>query len=348
MVFHCLSIPYAPTKKDISLCAFIQKVYKFCDYMTKSGHTVYHYGHEKSIVNCTEHITVTNDSILKNSYGNLNYWMTNGFNQNVEELAVNIFNQNCISELNKRVRSNTEFILCWFGFAHEPCVKFFYDKAIVVEPSIGYDSMFAPVKVFETYSQMHKMHGAAKVDISPNIETVIYPGFDEQDFEFKKEKSNTALFLGRITEAKGAKLTYDICNHVKQDIIFAGPNILNLPETKYCKFIGFAEPSKRKELLANAKFLLAPSLFIEPCNWSAIESQFSGTPVITTDFGGFTETVIHNKTGFRCKSLPEFIKAISSISTLINPEDCRTNAIDKFTLDLQRKNYADFFKSLIH
>ncbi len=61
MIFHCLSVPYAPTKKEMSLCAFVQKVYKFCDEMTKRGHTVYHYGHENSKVNCTEHITVTND-----------------------------------------------------------------------------------------------------------------------------------------------------------------------------------------------------------------------------------------------------------------------------------------------
>lgn len=346
MVFHCLSVPYAPTNKDISLCAFVQKVYKFCDYMTKAGHTVYHYGHEKSIVNCTEHITVTNDDILKNTYGNLNHWQTNGFDQNVEKIAVKIFNQNCIAELNKRIKSKNEFILCWFGFAHEPCVKFFYDKAIVVEPSIGYDSMFAPVKIFETYSQMHKMHGAAKINICLDSETVIYPGFDSQDFEFKKEKSNTALFLGRIIETKGAKLVYDICNHIQQDIIFAGPNILNLPDTKFCKFIGFVEPLKRKELLANTKFLFAPSLFIEPCNWTAIEAQFSGTPTITTDFGGFTETVVHNKTGMRCRNIKDFIKSIENINK-INPQDCHENAINKFTIDIQRQNYEDFFKSFM-
>jgi hypothetical protein len=72
MIFHCLSVPYSPTRKDVSLCAFVQKVYKFCDEMTKRGHTVYHYGHENSIVNCTEHINVTSNDILINSYGNLN------------------------------------------------------------------------------------------------------------------------------------------------------------------------------------------------------------------------------------------------------------------------------------
>lgn len=347
MVFHCLSVPYSPTNKEVSLCAFVQKVYKFCDYMTKAGHTVYHYGHENSKVNCTEHITVTNDDILKNSYGNLNHWQTNGFNQNINENAVKIFNQNCIHELSKRIKSKNEFILCWFGFAHEPCVKFFYNKAIVVEPSIGYDSMFAPVKIFETYSQMHKMHGLVKRDIDINTESVIYPGFDVNDFEFKKEKSNIALFLGRVITGKGAKIAYDACNEAEQEIIFAGPNIEKMKDTKYCKFIGFVDPEKRKELLSNAKFLFAPSIFMEPCNWTAIEAQFSGTPCITTDFGGFVETVVHNKTGIRCRNSKDFTQAIKHISK-INSQDCYENAINKFTIDIQRQNYEDFFKSLMY
>ena len=348
MVFHCLSVPYSPTKKDISLCAFVQKVYKFCGEMTKRGHTVYHYGHPDSEVFWTEHINVTNNDILKSSYHNLNYWQTKGFNQSVNENPVKIFNINCKTELEKRIKNKNEFILCWFGYAHEPCVKHFYDKAIVVEPSIGYDSMFAPIKIFETYSQMHKLHGAAQQNIQIGAEHVVYPGFDENDFLYKKEKSNTALFLGRIVEAKGAKFAYDICNYLQQEIIFAGPNIMNLPDTKYCKFVGFVEPQKRKELLANAKFLFAPSVFIEPCNWTVIEAQFSGTPTITTDFGGFTETVLQNKTGLRCNNEQQFIYAAQNISKIIDAEECRKNAINKFTLDLQCKNYATIFKSLIH
>ena len=344
MVFHCLSIPYSPTNKNVSLCAFVQKVYKFCDEMTKRGHTVYHYGHEDSIVNCTEHINVINNDILKRSYGNLNDWKNKGFNQNVNTEAVKIFNNNCITELNKRIKSNKEFILCWFGYAHEPCVKHFYDKSIVIEPSIGYDSMFAPIKIFETYSQMHKMHGNSATNISLGHEYVVYPGFDTNDFIYKKEKSDTALFLGRITEEKGAKLVYDICNHIGQDIIFAGPNILNLQDTKYCKFTGFADPIQRKQLLSDAKFLFAPSLFTEPCNWTVIEAQFSGTPTITTNFGGFTETVAQGETGLRCSIINEMIYAAQNISKLINPENCYKNAILRFTI----KQQCDYYEHIFH
>ena len=347
MVFHCLSIPYAPTKKDVSLCAFVQKVYKFCAEMTKRGHTVYHYGHENSDVICTEHISVTNDYILNKSYGNLNLWKENGFNQNVGEYAFEIFNQNAAIEINKRLKSKNEFILCWFGFGHNECVKKFDNRAIIVEPSIGYDSMFAPIKIFETYAHMHKMHGAAQINIEMDKEYVVYPGFDKNDFEYKSNKSNTALFLGRIIEAKGAKLAYDICNQAQQEIIFAGPNIMKLPDTKYCKFVGFVGPEERKKLLADAKFLFAPSLFIEPCNWTVIEAQFSGTPAITTDYGGFTETVIQGKTGYRAKNINEFQKIIKNSIDSINPIDCLNNAHQKFTLEKQCDDYEEIFKSLM-
>ena len=346
MIFHCLSVPYSPTRKDVSLCAFVQKVYKFCDEMTKRGHTVYHYGHENSIVNCTEHINVTNNDILINSYGNLNDWKTKGFNQNVNTEAVKIFNDNCVTELNKRIKSSNEFILCWFGFAHEPCVKHFYNKAIVVEPSIGYDSMFAPIKMFETHSQMHKMHGHAKTYVELGCEYVVYPGFDPDDFIYKKEKSNTALFLGRITEDKGAQIAYDVCNHVGQDIVFAGPNILNLKETKHCKFAGFVDPIQRMNLLSDAKFLFAPSLFMEPCNWTIIEAQFSGTPTITTNFGGFTETVLQGETGLRCSGINDMIYATQNIDKLVSPENCYKNANSRFTIKQQCDYYEYIFRNL--
>ena len=345
MIFHCLSIPYSPTSKEKSLCAFVQKVYKFCNEMTKRGHIVYHYGHKDSIVNCTEHITVTDDDVLKQSYGDLNNWKNFGYNQDVNTFAFKTFNNNCISELNKRIKSKNEFILCWFGFGHEECVKHFYDKAIVVEPSIGYDSMFAPIKIFETKAQMHKMHGAAQNNVEFGREFIAYPGFDENDFEYKQNKSDIALFLGRVIEEKGAKLAYDICNHIRQEIIFAGPNIINLKDTKYCKFIGFVEPKQRKQLLSDSKFLFAPSLFIEPCNWSAIEAQFSGTPCITTNFGGFTETIIDNITGYRCNDINSLILSILNINN-INNLNCYKHAATNFNLKKHCDQYENIFGNI--
>jgi glycosyltransferase involved in cell wall biosynthesis len=100
-------------------------------------------------------------------------------------------------------------------------------------------------------------------------------------------------------------------------------------------------------LLSDSKFLFAPSLFMEPCNWTVIEAQFSGTPTITTNFGGFTETVLQGETGLRCSVVNDMIYAIQNIDELINPENCYKNAILKFTLEKQCNYYEYIFESLI-
>ena len=163
---------------------------------------------------------------------------------------------------------------------------------------------------------------------------------------YKKEKSNVALFLGRVTEPKGAKAAYDMCNNIGQEIYFAGPNILKLKDTKYCKMLGFVDPEQRKKLLSDAKFLLAPSFFVEPCNWTVIEAQFSGTPTITTDFGGFTETVKQGYTGFRCSTYQQFNFALRKGYKEINPENCIKNALHYFNIKNQCNQYEMIFKCL--
>jgi len=339
MIFHCLAVPYVKTSKEISLCAFTQKVYKFCKEMTKRGHTIFHYGHEKSEVICSEHITCTNDDIIQETYSSRN-WKKEGFDQNVNNLAFKHFNESVIQEIKKRKQGKNEFLMCWFGYGHAQAADSFKNEMFIAEPSIGYDSMFAPIKIFETYAQMHKMHGKNHID--GNNTGVISPGFYQEDFTFKSKKENYGLFLGRIIEEKGAKIAYDLANFLKREIQFAGPNIMGLEETEYCKFIGFVDPEKRKELLSNAAFMIAPSLFSEPCNWSVIESQFSGTPCVTTDFGGFAETNVDGITGYRCSTAKDFVQAIHKIP-FIKPEDCYANAVNKYLIQTQCDNYEKFF-----
>lgn len=314
--------------------------------MTRRGHTVYHYGLENSNVKCSENIYVSNIDTLKQANIDPEAWKTNGFNQDVNNLAFSVFNKNATREIRKKLRSPEEFVLCWFGFGHQECAEAFRNKAVIVEPSIGYDSMFADVRIFETYVHMHKMHGLYASKIEMGKDYVTYPGFDPADFIYSDKKDDYALFLGRVIEGKGAKLAYDICNKLRHKIIFAGPNILGLKETEYCKFAGFVEPKRRAELLSKARFLFAPSLFAEPCNWAVIEAQFCGTPAITTDFGGFCETVVQGETGVRCPTIKSMISAIENIDKFSSPKACVENALAKYTLEHQCNNYEFIFGQL--
>ena len=58
--------------------------------------------------------------------------------------------------------------------------------------------------------------------------------------------------------------------------------------------------------LARRGSVRVPTYYIEPFGGVAVEAQLCGTPVITTDFGAFPETVQHGITGYRCRTYKQF------------------------------------------
>ena len=91
MRFHCLGLPHTVTHKDYVACAYTQKVLKFCKMMKARGHTIYHYGHVDSEVECDEHIPVTTNEDLEIAYGSYD-WRNNFFKfDTVRPCISNIF-----------------------------------------------------------------------------------------------------------------------------------------------------------------------------------------------------------------------------------------------------------------
>jgi glycosyltransferase involved in cell wall biosynthesis len=59
------------------------------------------------------------------------------------------------------------------------------------------------------------------------------------------------------------------------------------------------------------------------------EALMSGTPAITTDWGGFVDTNVHGLTGYRCRDFRDFVNAIKNIDQ-IKPIDCLQYAVTHF------------------
>ena len=341
MRFHCLSVPHTATNKNYSACAYTQKVLKFGKMMTDLGHTVIHYGNEDSDLICTEHVTVTSRKDLQISYGNYD-WKQNVFKyDHINDHAYKVFQTNAIREIEKR-KQRYDFVLAFFGSPHEHiCNSFDRRWLIPVEPGIGYTRIFAPCKVFESYSLYHTLLG--KDDMSW-YDAVIPNYFDPNDFKFQNKKRNYFLYVGRLVKSKGIDIAVSVTEQIGAKLIVAGQKSDEFDPSEFpphVEYVGYADIETRKELMANAIAGFVPSRYSEPFGGVQVEFLFSGTPTITTDWGAFPENNIHGLTGYRCRNFEQFIWAAKNIEK-IDPHKCRQWA-ENYTLDKVGLMYQEYF-----
>jgi FkbM family methyltransferase len=347
---HVLAVPHTASTKEYTVCAFTQKVINFCKMFKEQGMHVIHYGHEHSDVICDEHVTVTTQSLLDETYG-IYDWKNEGLKYTQGDRVFQTFNNNCITEIAKRKQPG-DIILCFFGIAQKDVCDAHPDL-YACEPSIGYASSFAPYKVYESYAVMHGLQGPDKVSTAEYkfYDAVIPSGFDLDEFVFQEKKQDYFLMCGRMVWSKGVDIAAQVCAKIGAKLILAGttfgPNDCNLGDKwpDHVEYVGYADVEKRKVLMAGAKGLFCPTIYNEPFGYVAIEAMLSGTPVITVDWGAFTETVQHGVTGFRCRTFEQFEWAARNIDT-ISPLACRQWAAENYNFQKIGKMYKEYFQSL--
>ena len=356
MRFHVLGPQHTITSKEYYANAFTQKVRRFCEMMSRRGHVVIHYGHEDSEVTCSEHVSVVSRDVFQKVYGDHDF-KKNLFKWDENDEVYTTYNEKAIQEIQKRKRRG-DFLLPFWGSGHKAICDVHKDMT-VVEPGIGYPrGHFAPYKVWESYAVYHSYLTLEKVAhcfVDPREwerDTVIPNYYDPDELEYSKTKDDYFLFVGRIGTAKGVDYAIETTRRIGAKLIVAGQNAeeglkeVNLwPPPPHVEVIGYIDLDQKKKLMSKAKAVICFSKFVEPGCHVHAEALLCGTPVISSDWGIFTEYVLHGITGFRCRTLDQMVKAAQNIHK-IDPEVCRTWALKKFSYDAVAEKYEEYFQSI--
>lgn len=310
------------------------------------GHQVYLYAGQYNDAPCTEHICCIKDEdryLYLDGAHNTPSLITS--NWDVNSKGWRIYNHTAIAEISKRIEPK-DFICAIGGNCHKPVADAF-PAHMTVEFGIGYTGTFSKYRVWESYAWLHLNYGAASGNNAYGVdgqwfEDVIPCYLPMESFPFEKVKEDYYLYIGRLIDRKGYSIAVEVCKTLGKKLILAGQG--TPPE--YGEYRGVVGPEERGKLLSKAQAVFMPTLYIEPGGNVAIEAQACGTPVICTDWGSMTETVVHGVTGYRCRMFDEFCEATDQVKAL-DPTVIRKHVEDNYSLPVTAKKYEKYFTKLL-
>lgn len=344
MRFHVLGLPHTQTTRAYVHCAYTEKIRKFCDMMMSLGHEVFLYASEDNEANCTEFITCITKEEQKQLIGVEGPLDNHKVEFNPSVGYWSLFNSRAAYGISERLEDK-DFICITAGLCQQEVAQSFPDT-MSVEIGIGYGGTFAKYRVFESYAWMHTVYGAQAGDphsADGNYFNAVIPNYyDVADFPFSETKDDYFLFIGRLIDRKGFQVALEVCRRLGKRLVVAGQG--EAPE--YGEYVGVVDAQKRGELMSRAQAVFVPTQYIEPFGGVAAEAMLCGTPVITSDWGAFTENVVQAVTGYRCYGLNEYLWAAEYVKEL-NPYRIREYAVNKFSMDVVKYQYHNYFLKLL-
>lgn len=340
--FHVVSLPHTQTTAEFTHCAYTQKVRKFCTMMTDLGHEVILYASEENEARVSELVTcITKEKqqeIFDNSEHTSKFFDITWDPQHVHWTYMN---SNVIDEMRRRIRPK-DFISVIGGLCQQSIAEAFPDN-MTVEYGIGYTGTFAKYRVFESYAHMHWVHGYQQDDNGSFYDTVVPNYYDVEEFPYAKSPDDYYLFIGRLVDRKGYRIAQEVCQKLGKRLIVAGQGEF----AGYGEYVGVVGVEERGKLMSRAKAVFVPTTYMEPFGGVHAEALLCGTPVITTNFGVFTETVENGVNGYRCDVFQDFLDAVARVEAgELNRQAIRRAARKRFGTDAVAQLYQSYFDRL--
>jgi glycosyltransferase involved in cell wall biosynthesis/SAM-dependent methyltransferase len=328
------------------------KVWNFCRMMMERGHEVIHLGTEGSNPICTEHVSVVPEDLWQSLYGHPGTGQFNTRADGKYSILHEVYAANAKKALMERSGEDFTEVICmpWGGCQ----IKAVEDvPQYKVETGIGYHITFTQFRVFESYAWMHFHWGRENNHDAKRgwYDAVIPNSFDPRMFPYvdRKKRGNTFLFMGRLNEDKGVGLAVDITKRIgaKLKIVGPGPEPVQWMKEDHVEYLPPVGVDERKRLMCEARAAFVPTLYLGPFEGTAVELQMTGCPVITTDWGVFNETVLHGVTGYRCRSMDQFIWAAKNVDKL-NCKDCRDWAVNNYSTERVAPMYEEYLQMVLN
>jgi Glycosyl transferases group 1 len=333
MTLHVVSLPHTSTTAEFSWCAYTTKVRRFATMMHRLDYPVVLYAGPENDAEVTLHFDCTTFPV-RNDPDTIPPF--DGTSPLFAE-----FNGAVIRELRNQLEVGD--VICVIGGLAQQAIGRAFPTHQVVEFGVGYGGTFADFRVFESYAWMHTVYGAQAGD--PHTadgrfyDAVIPNYFDLADFPMGGG-GGYYLYLGRLIDRKGWRIAQEVCEDRSLPLVVAGAGEFS----GYGEYVGVVGPAQRADLLGHAIATFTPTIYVEPFCGVHVESMLCGTPVITTDWGVFPETV-GEAHGRRCRSFAEFAQATDAVIDL-DRHRIRADAVSRFSTEVVSRRYQRYLGHL--
>jgi glycosyltransferase involved in cell wall biosynthesis len=360
MRLHVLSLPWTVTSAEYCECAYTQKVRKFCRMMSARKHDVTHYGAEGADVD-GKHVTVLSAADQRLFFGERDLTKLGSPNWDPSSPAWLAFNGATMAALAPRLKKGD--IVCHITGASRPIVRFLQEhSAIHVEYGVGYTGVFCEYRAFESHAVRDAVWYLGKTDPNGRALDYVIPNYwDVSEFP-AGAGGDYLLFVGRIVQRKGLATAMEVAKAAGMKLIIAGQGATRQGDALVAheksngvpivyrggdwEYRGHVDVAARAQLMGGARAILCPTYYVEPFGGVNVEAQMCSTPAIAFDWGGFTETIEHGRSGYRCMSFDDWVLAVKNAGTL-DRRYIRERAIRKYSLETVGVMFDDWLTAVV-
>lgn len=186
---------------------------------------------------------------------------------------------------------------------------------------------------------------------------MVHNALRPEEWPFRRDKDDYALFLGRFNPQKAPHLALDAAHAAGLPLVLAG-KCAEPVEKEYFereivprltdrdRYVGVANAKVKRDLLARARCLLFPVRWEEPFGMVMIESMVCGTPVVALRGGAVPEVVVDGVTGLVLDDPADLPAALAKAGDF-DPVACRAHVVENFGVDRLGAGYEAVYHRVL-